>query len=318
MKKIRVKFVDQWFGHRLERDIMFNLLCKHCDVELSDNPEYLFDGGLGHEYLNFDCIKILWLGENVVADFNNFDYAVGFDHLVFMDRYLRVPLYFFSESFPSLAQRCNPPDKDFLLNRKFCSYVVSNGSRADPLREQFFHRLSQYKRVDSGGRFMNNVGGPVPDKEAFCRQYKFNIAFENSCSPGYTTEKIVEPLSCFSIPIYYGDPLISRDFNLECMVHVEGVEDVERAVDEIIRLDKNDDEYISRVTYPCLTNPMSYYEEALEAFLMHIVEQPFDAARRLNRYGFQPVLRHRLRRLYKMEDAIRYPVRMLRKLTRLR
>ena len=61
MKKIRVKFVDQWFGHRPEHDKFFNLLCRHYDVELSDNPEYLFDGGLGHEYLKFDCIKILFV-----------------------------------------------------------------------------------------------------------------------------------------------------------------------------------------------------------------------------------------------------------------
>lgn len=250
----------------------------------------------------------------MVPDFNSFDYAVGFDHLEFMDRYVRVPLWFFNEAFAALSRRQNPPTREFLLNRKFCSYVVSNGGRADPLRERFFHRLSQYKRVDSGGRFMNNVGGPVSDKETFCRQYKFNVAFENSSSPGYTTEKIVQPLSCFSVPIYFGDSLVEEDFDGGCMVRVKGPEDVERAIDEIIQLDQNGDEYIRKVVSPCLVRPFDHYEKVLEAFLVHIFEQPLLEARRLNRFGFQPVVRNRLRRLYKIEDSLRYLVRPLRKL----
>ena len=314
MKRIKVKFVDQWYGHKPEKDKFFQLLCKHYDVELSNTPDYLFDGGLGHEHLKYDCIKILSVGENLVADFNNFDYAVGFDHFEFMDRYVRVPLYFFSDEFAQLSERHRIPPKESLVKRKFCSYVVSNGRGADPLRETFFHRLSKYKRVDSGGRFMNNVGGPVPDKNEFCRQYKFNIASENSCSPGYTTEKVMQPLTYFSIPIYYGNPMVDRDFDLGCMVHVAGPDDVERAVTEIIRLDKDDDEYIRRATAPCLVQPIDYYEKLLERFLVHIIDQPLSDARRLNIYGFQPTLRARVARLYKLEDALRYPVRLLRKL----
>ena len=59
--------------------------------------------------------------------------------------------------------------------RKFCSFVVSNAD-AKPIRQHFFEKLSDYKKVDSGGRFMNNVGGPVADKIDFHRQHKFVIA----------------------------------------------------------------------------------------------------------------------------------------------
>lgn len=314
MKRIKIKFVDQWTGHRPENDKFYEILRRHYDVELSDSPDYLFDGGLGHEHFKYNCVKILWVGENMVPDFNSFDYAVGFDYLEFGDRYVRIPLYVFNEAFDTISQRSHFPSREFLLNRKFCSYVVSNGGRSDPLRASFFHRLSQYKRVDSGGRFMNNVGGPVSDKKAFCQQYKFNIAFENSCSPGYTTEKIAQSLSCFSVPIYYGDPLIERDFDKGCMIHVSGPNDVERAIAEIIRLDNDDEEYVRRATAPCLARPIGCFEKTLEEFLIHIFEQPLADARRLNHYGFQPVLRYRLKRLYKMEDALGAPVRLLRKL----
>lgn len=36
--------------------------------------------------------------------------------------------------------------------------------------------------------------------------HKFTVAFENSCFPGYVTEKPIQAMCCGSIPIYYGAP----------------------------------------------------------------------------------------------------------------
>jgi len=58
-------------------------------------------------------------------------------------------------------------------DRDFCSFVVSN-SRESEERIRFFHDLSEYRPVASGGKYANNVGGPVTDKRAFIRNYKFN------------------------------------------------------------------------------------------------------------------------------------------------
>ena len=77
----------------------------------------------------------------------------------------------------------------------------------------FFKELSKYKKVDSGGKVLNNVGGCVEDKLEFIKDYKFVISFENSAHPGYTTEKIVDPLAMNCIPIYWGNPYVARDFN---------------------------------------------------------------------------------------------------------
>ena len=129
------------------------------------------------------------------------------------------------------------------------SFVVSN-DEGDPMRIEFFHRLSKYKPVASGGKLFNNVGGRVLDKNAFVAQYKFNIAFENSCVPGYTTEKILEPLAVHSVPIYYGNPAIAADFNPSCMVHVANRGDVERAGEEIIALDRDDAACLRKLSAP--------------------------------------------------------------------
>jgi glyoxylate carboligase len=54
---------------------------------------------------------------------------------------------------------------------------------------------------------MNNIGYIVDNKRQFQSEYKFSIAFENNAHrpqyPGYTTEKIMEPMTVNSIPIYW-------------------------------------------------------------------------------------------------------------------
>ena len=67
--------------------------------------------------------------------------------------------------------------------------------QSDPRIQPLFHRtrifdlLSAYKPVASGGKWRNNVGGPMADKIAFQSKYRFVIAFENSSTSGYLTEK---------------------------------------------------------------------------------------------------------------------------------
>lgn len=174
------------------------------------------------------------------------------------------------------------------------------------MREKFFRRLSKYKRVDSGGRFLNNIGGPVKDKMTFLREYKFNIAFENSVSPGYTTEKIIDVYAAQTLPIYYGNPTVETDFCLDSMVRVKDEADIECAIEEIIRLDNDDDAYMKMVTARCLTeDDPGIYDKRLLAFFTHIFEQPLELVRRRNRYGCQAGIARRMRMLQSAEQWIR-------------
>lgn len=217
MRTIHVKIVDWYIAFKPENELIYQLLARHYNVDLEEkSPDYVTCGRLGNEHLQYDCVKIIRVGENIVPDFNLFDYAIGFDPIEFSDRYIRGPLYVSYSSFANLETR-EIPSPEMLLSRNFCSMVVSNGG-GDPMCTNFFLRMNQYKSVTSGGRYLNNVGGPVQDKLKFCARYKFNIAFENSCSLGYTTEIVMEPLCVHSIPIYFGNPDVTSDFNKECMV----------------------------------------------------------------------------------------------------
>ncbi len=94
MKRLRIKFVD-YYGMNPKDIGIYRLLSKFYEIELVErDPDYLIDGGLGMEHLDYpNAVRIVCIGESYVPDFNQFDYAIGFDDLSFGDRYLRSPLF---------------------------------------------------------------------------------------------------------------------------------------------------------------------------------------------------------------------------------
>ena len=288
MKKIRIYFTDFWKDLDMNDNFITNRLIKNkIEFEVSTSPDYLFCSSFGNEHLKYkDCVKIYFTGENNVPDFNLFDYALSFHPLSLGDRHLRFPLYLLYKGYDQLTNK--QIDKKTVLNRKFCNFVYSNVSWADPFRDKFFHELSKYKSIDSGGRHLNNIGGPVPDKMTFIKDYKFTIAFENSSLLGYTTEKIMEPMVVNSIPIYWGNPDVGKDFNEKSFVHIKDKATMNLAIEEIIRLDSDDDYYLEKLLEPWLLSGCTYKDwfSSLDAFLLHIIEQPLEEAKRCTEYGY--------------------------------
>jgi hypothetical protein len=86
---------------------------------------------------------------------------------------------------------------------------------------------------------LNTLGYRVGDKQAFLRDYKFTIAFENESYPGYTTEKIVEPMLSDSIPIYWGDPLVGRDFDTRSFLSAHDSHSLDDLVERVVEVDRN-------------------------------------------------------------------------------
>lgn len=250
MQTIKVYFVDFWDDFDPKKNFFTKLLSDKYNIVIdSISPDYIFYSCFSFNIYKYpNAIKIYFTGENDVPDFNLADYALGFHYIDFEDRYLRFPLYLLDHYawnyLDTLGTKLVSID---LANRKFCNFVYSNKKNADPIRDKFFFELSKYKKVDAGGRLYNNVGGPVKDKCAFLSDYKFTIAFENSSVNGYTTEKVVEPMLVNSIPIYWGNKLIGRDFNSSSMLVVEDENDFGRVIDEIKYLDENDDAYLAKL-----------------------------------------------------------------------
>lgn len=256
MKRLTIRYTDFWDYFEPENFLFTELLSRHFDVTIlpDDSPEapdLLFFSGFGERHLDyFDSVKVFYTGENLIPDFNLCDYGIGFAYLDFGERYLRFPLYPTYDCYPPLLQNsfyAIPKDRA-LETRPFCSLVVSNHQKRDPIFFQFEERLAQYKPIAYGGLYRNNVGGAVEDKIDFIARYKFNIAFENSTSDGYTTEKIMEALYARTVPIYWGNRLIGKEVNPATFINVHDFDTIDRCIDYIERVDGDNQLYLDFLT----------------------------------------------------------------------
>jgi hypothetical protein len=211
---IRIRFVGFWDSFDTRDNFFTRLLAQRYRLEICDEPDFVVYASVGRrrkEFLRHDCVRIFYTGENLAPDWTACDWAFTFEHTAH-PRHFRLPHWPFYAAPEALVKSAESDPAAVLARKtKFCAFVVSN-----PLcrtRNEFFRKLSRYKPVDSGGKVMNTLGRRVADKRAFLADYKFTIAFENESHPGYTTEKIVEPMLVDSLPIYWGDPLVGRDFD---------------------------------------------------------------------------------------------------------
>ena len=286
MKQLRISVVDFGLGYGLADRVLDWVVDRYDVAIVQQDADFVLHSCNGFDVLRHPGVRIFVTGENVMPDFNISDYAFGFARLSFADRYRRLPLYRLYK--PVYAQMLRPrPPADKLLRAKtgFCAFVASSPAD-DPARQQIVNLLASYKRVDLGGSWMNNVGGPVPNKYAFQANYKFAIAFENWSTPGYATEKIADAFVSGAIPIYWGDPEIAQDFNPEAFVNCHAFRSLEDAAAFVQELDHDDDRYRHMLAAPCFRNgiePEQLREETFRAFLANIFDQPPEQAFRRNR-----------------------------------
>jgi hypothetical protein len=273
-KKIKIDFADFWGGFNKTDNYFYNLLKEEFDVEISSNPDFLFFSVFGKNSTNYKCKKIFYTGENVQPPLGYCDWSFSFDYLDDTRNY-RLPHYLLYDGYYEL-ERPKVIDES-MVNRKFCNFVASNGNCKT--RNDFFVKLSKYKKVDSGGRWMNNIGSPVTDKRKFQSEYKFSMAFENENyrpgHPGYTTEKIMEPMTVNSIPIYWGNPRVAEEFNTKSFVNFVDFKNLDDMIEYIIQLDKDDNRYLEMLKTPWFENniiPENNKIENIKSFLYKIFE----------------------------------------------
>lgn len=305
MQTIKVYFTDFWKGFDPNNNFITDKI-SGINIVVDPNPDFLFYSSHGNEHLKFsNCIKIYFTGENDVPDFNYCDYGISFHPINFGDRHLRFPLYLLYGDYYERIKKNHPVLPEW-TDRKFCNFVYSNSTLADPFRESFFHELSKYKTIDSGGRFLNNIGKPVADKISFIQEYKFTIAFENSSINGYTTEKIIEPMRVNSMPIYWGNPQVDLDFNEESFVWIKDKSKIREIIDYIVFLDENDKEYINKLSLPWLTREQTQknWDEIFSFFITNIISQTPQEATRITNYGYAQLIRNKETSLIKRLSTI--------------
>lgn len=129
---------------------------------------------------------------------------------------------------------------------KFCAFIVSSNSSRE--RVDFFKKLSKYKKVDSYGKVMNNMGEDILEKNwienyKLLRDYKFVICFENSFANEYITEKIINAMRANAVPIYRGASNIGKYFNTKSFINYNDYGTYDKMIEKIIQLDKDSLKY---------------------------------------------------------------------------
>jgi hypothetical protein len=254
--KLKIGFVDT---HDHIASFFKNILSARYDLEIdNDNPEFLLfgDDNFGNNNLKFskqDCIKIFYTGENRRPENYDCHYAISFDHN-FNNWHYRLPLFVIYMWALQNIHRTNyhynyifdPEIKD---KTSFATFVVGNPGCKE--RNDFFKLLSNYKKVDAGGKLYKNVNIDIPteaDKINFLSSRKFNICFESMSYPGYVTEKILHAFYAGTIPIYWGNPLIEADFNSKAFINCHNYDSFEEVINKIIEIDNNEALYYDMIS----------------------------------------------------------------------
>jgi hypothetical protein len=272
MLKVRLDFCDFMPGYRKTDNWFYHLLRERFDVQICDNPDFLIFADLGqHVHRVHNCVKIHYCVENYAPDFTICDYALTC-HQMDDPRNLRLPCYALTD--PRLLLKDNENVEQIMSSKtKFCGFLASYANKKTRVRNDFFHKLCKYKKVDSAGGALNNMGHRVPPgpgaKLDFLRPYKFNLAFENASLPGYTTEKIVDAMQVRTMPIYWGNREVDREFNSKSFLNYFDYPDEEALIDKIIELDQDDAKYLEYMRQPYFHNnqPNEYFSH--ERLLNH-------------------------------------------------
>ena len=285
-KLIKVAFVDFEPGFEPEKSLLYRMLLQNYQVELSKEPDYLFYSNYGERHLRYDCVKIFYTREDITPDFNFCDYAIGLDYITLGDRYFRFPAYYLDrETFAQMNDKTYFTSDNIRSKGCFCGFHYE--AEADtPERNLFFDRLSEYRAVESGGALRNTLEGVVSEKQPFLANCKFSIAFEECSQPGYTSPVLMDAFAAQTIPIYWGNPFIGREFNTQAFVNCHDFRSWSEVIDAIRRIDQNDELYLKMMRTPALTGPerdIDRMEENLLAFISSIFDQPLERARRRSR-----------------------------------
>ena len=182
-----------------------------------------------------DAFKIFFTGEPTHAKVKGYDLSLGFDYLE-DDNYIRYPLYYnyyFNKISTDFKKDglCNPT-KEY-----FACFLVRNSNWGDGAgaRNDFFHELSTYKMVTSGGPYLNNIGRIIPGNE---------------------------------------NPEAQKEVNTQAFVSRQSFNSNAEMIERIKELDQDNQKYCEMWNQPITTDPSRNYPE-LAAKVKDFIKQKF-------------------------------------------
>jgi len=262
--QMKIYFTNFWPGFNIYHNF-FTYIFQKCGITYkitSENPDIIFFSRFGNynleqniinnENIKFkkyqNAVLIFYSGENL-RPLKSVDLNITYD--ITTKNNIRCPVWLFENYMKDLSNLKLTPK----TNYKFCCFVYSNNISN---RNKFCQELSKYKKIDCGGKCLNNIKYRVNDKIQFQTNYKFCIAYENESYPGYTTEKILDAYLSNCIPIYYGSSKTYLDFNPETYINAHDFKDNDDLIEYIKKIDQNDELYSTFMNKNILSSEWIY------------------------------------------------------------
>lgn len=239
--------------HAGGRRFFTELLTPFFEIRWDDPADFVIYGHIGHGHRLQNGVKIYWTQELYGPNWNECDYAI-IPHKLNDPRAFYLPIYAFDQQIePMVRASAVDPIKIRSAKPHFCSLLCAYSDRTTQKRKEFFHLLNRRRKVDSAGPALNNTGFLIPKeggnldryghKLAWIRNYRFNIAFENRYRPGWTTEKLVDPLQVHTIPIHWGDPKVKDDFNPASFICADDFSSLQELAEYVLHVDDTPELY---------------------------------------------------------------------------
>lgn len=320
MKTVKIKFVGFWDGFNYEENIVYQILKKHYDVKVVDDPDYIICSVLGvpYEYVKYPQVRIMYSGENYVPDFNLVDYALCPYPVSFLDRCCYRPVCIGDLcQLKGIQTQKRDFDKSILKDKVyFANFIASHESEYN-IRGDFFKKLCEYKRVESPGSYLNNMpDGKIVwhlnnSKTDFQRKCKFTLCFESTKNEGFVTEKITDAFYSDTIPVYYGSSTVTDIFNPKAFINCSDYPSFDAVIEKIIELDQDDEKYLEMLREPVFVNPdfAEKITKDIEDFVVNIFEQPLETAYRRSRVYCPKKHEDFLKKYSARECTIRYKIK---------
>lgn len=226
-KEIRITFRRMWepwsLKHFKERFPM--LLEDYHFVHDNTKPHFVFYSVFGNEPLDPDYAgRIFYTGENQPPNMAEADWAISFRRDIDDPRHMRIPNYALVYNHVGRHISALLTTKKRTKREKFCAFIQRKGVKH---RNSFVKDLMRWRKVDCAGPCMNNCRDlmryskfkPRIQKLKFLKDYMFCVCFENERGNGYVTEKITDAFMAGCIPIYWGDPKVTEDFNPKSFIN---------------------------------------------------------------------------------------------------
>ena len=207
--------------------------------------------------------KIWFTGENLKPPIpDEFDVYLSYESNDYHSRNIYLPLWVlninwfghtgvhgFTSLNPTQDELLSPVSPDVILLSEragCCAFIgVMENTRRNALYE-----IDKIMKTDVYGASVKNR---VADKIQAAGKYKFILAFENSISPGYVTEKLLEAQLTNAFPIYWGPTKVDF-FNSERFINFSNFLGIDDFIEEVRRLDRSPEELIHKLSQPVMSN----------------------------------------------------------------